>query len=329
MSKDNITARVVAAGYDRMACSSVCICATARDCAPALSNNLPLLDRLCARFKSAHVIIVENDSKDDSKAVLRAWAADRSHIKLLLDDFGTKRVPDAHSTTYNPNYSRHRIENLAVHRNRYLDQAATLPGFEYLMVVDIDLHRIEIDGIAHAFGQRIPWDAQFANGRLSDPWRPELRDFYRDTYALWELGDSDTQTEHKIEDYWRTLQPLARGIPLIAVQSAFGGLGVYRWDAIRGHRYGVEHNTGDGGVEVICEHTFLHRRMIESGHHRLFINPSMVVYFNKPRSPMALRAQRFALVLRERGIARTVQKLAGKVVSRVVRFAKTSPLRLQ
>src|SRR5688572_15735848 len=111
-----------------MARSSVCICALARDCAPALAHNLPLLDRLCALFKSAHVIIVENDSKDDSKAVLRAWAGDRSHIKLLLDDFGTIRVPDAQSTTYNPNYSRYRIENLTFHRNRYLDQAATLPG---------------------------------------------------------------------------------------------------------------------------------------------------------------------------------------------------------
>ena len=99
MSKDSITARVVAVGYDRIARSSVCICALARDCAPALANNLPLLGRLCARFNSAHVIIVESDSKDDSKAVLRAWAGDRSPIKLSLDDFGTKRVPDAQSTT--------------------------------------------------------------------------------------------------------------------------------------------------------------------------------------------------------------------------------------
>jgi hypothetical protein len=320
MSKDNLTATVIGDGYDLMARSNVCICALARDCAPALANNLAFLDSLCARFNRAHVIIVENDSKDDTKAVLRAWGSDRAHVKLLLEDFGTKRVPDAQSTTFNPNYSRHRIENLTFHRNRYLEQAATLPGLEYLIVIDIDLHRIEMDGVAHAFGQRIPWDAQFANGRFSDLWRPDLRDFYRDTYALWELGDSETQTEHKIENYWKLLQPLTRGIPLIAVQSAFGGLGVYRWDAVRSHRYGVELNRGDRTVEVICEHAVLHRRMIDAGHHRLFINPSMVVYFNKLRSPIALRAERYALVLRERGIARTLQRLAGKVVGRVVRM---------
>jgi hypothetical protein len=315
--KKDITDKVVAAGYDRMARSSVCICALARDCAPALANNLPLLDRLCARFDKAQVIIVENDSKDESKAVLRAWAGARSHIKLLLDDFGTKRVPDTESTTYNPSYSRFRVENLAFHRNRCLDLAASLPGLEYLIVVDIDLQRIDIDGIAHAFGQTVPWDAQFANGRYSDPWRPQLRDFYFDTYALWELGDSETQTERKIACYQQTLQPLRKGMPLLAVQSAFGGLGIYRWDAIRGHRYGVEQNRSDGRVEVICEHAFIHRRMIDAGHNRLFINPSMLVYYNEPRSAMALRAERLLFVLRQRGIAGTLQKLASKLLSRV------------
>jgi hypothetical protein len=301
-----------------MARSSACICALARDCGPALSNNLPFLDRLCARFNSAHVIIVENDSKDNSKEVLRAWAGERSHIRLFLGDFGTETVPDAKSTPYNPSYSRFRIEKLAFHRNRYLDHAATLPAFEHLIVVDLDLYLIELDGIAQAFGQTIPWDAQFANGRISNPWRPELGDFYWDTYALLELGDSDPQTEDKLAGYWQMLQPLSRGMPLFAVQSAFGGLGIYRWDAVRGHQYGVEINNGDRRVEVMSEHCFIHRRMIEAGHNRLFINPSMVVYYNKPRSPIALRAERFAYELRQQGIAGTVRKLANRALARVM-----------
>ena len=114
------------------------------------------------------------------------------------------------------------------------------------------------------------------------------------------------------------LQPLAKKMPLFAVQSAFGGVGIYRWDAVRGREYGVEENRGDGRVEVISEHSFLHRRMIEAGRNRLFINPSMVVYYNRPRPPIVLRAERFAYVLRNRGIAGTVQKLASKAMSRVV-----------
>jgi glycosyltransferase involved in cell wall biosynthesis len=301
-----------------MANVSVCICALARDCAPALSKNLSVVDTLCARFKTANVVIVENDSKDDSKEILRAWAAERPHIQLLLDDFGTKRIPDASSTTFNPSFSRYRIEKLAFHRNRYLDHVATLPDLDYVIVIDLDLYRIDIDGIAQAFGQTIPWDAQFANGRISDPCRPELGNFYYDTYALWELGDSDPQTETKITGYWKKLQPLTKGMPLFAVQSAYGGLGIYRWEALKGQRYGVEDNPGDSRVEVITEHVYLHRRMIEAGNGRLFINPSMVLFYNKPRSGIALRVEKVTSRLTDQGFAKTAQKIARKMVPKLV-----------
>jgi len=295
---------------------SVCICSLARDCAPALRRNLPLLDSMCARFRSAHVVIVENDSKDESKEVLRRWQAGRSQVRLVLNDFGARTLPDAASTTVNPSYSRFRIEQMASHRNRYLDDAATIDGLDYVIVVDLDLYRIELDGIAHAFGQSIPWDAQFANGRISDPYRAHLADFYWDTYAFWEVGDSTPQTEERMASYWEALQPLEKGMPLVAVQSAFCGVGVYRWDAMKGHRYGVEPNSGDSRVEVLSEHVYLHRGMIASGHGRLFINPSMVVYYNEPRWPMSLRAKRLAHVIRHRGIAGAARKLASKMTSR-------------
>jgi len=312
VAKDDVISRFIDTGYERMAASSACICALARDCAPALLKNLPVLDNLGARFKTANVVVVENDSKDGTKDVLRAWAAGRPHITLFLEDFNTQTVPHALSTTANPSFSRLRIEKLAGYRNRYLEYARTLQTLDYVIVLDLDLHRVPIEGIAHAFGQGIPWDAQFANGRISDPCRPQLGDFYWDVYAFWELGDSTPQTEAKMARYWESLQPLQKGMPLIAVQSAFGGLGIYRWDALRQHRYGVEDNA-DSSVEVIVEHTYLHRRMIEAGHVRLFINPSMVVYYNKPRSPIALRAERLADIVRRHGIAGAAAKIASRL----------------
>ena len=55
--------------------TSVCICALVRDCAPALERNLPWLDTLCTQFRSAQVVIFENDSRDGSKEMLTSWAA--------------------------------------------------------------------------------------------------------------------------------------------------------------------------------------------------------------------------------------------------------------
>ena len=306
-------AGTIAAGYDRMANSSVCVCARARDCAPALQHNLPFIDRLCARFKRAHVVVVENDSTDGTKDALRTWAAGRPEITLFLEDFGTKTVPDAVPGGVNPSYSRHRIEKLASYRNRYLEHASALSGLDYLVVIDLDLFSIDIDGIADAFGQTIPWDAQFANGRISDPCRPELEDFFWDTYAVWELGDESPQTESKIASYWTKLSPLRPGMPLFAVQSAFGGLGIYRWPAVSGHRYGVQDN-GDARVEAIGEHTYLHRSMSAGRHGRLFINPTMVVFYNRPRSRATLRVERLADIVRNEGLGGAARKIARRIV---------------
>jgi glycosyltransferase involved in cell wall biosynthesis len=311
--KHNILSEVVAAGYRRMATSSVCICALARDCAPALARNLPVVDALCAQFKRAAVVIVENDSKDESKEVLRTWAAGRAHIKLFLDDFGPTTNGNTKLPRPNPSFSRHRMERMVFHRNRYLDYALGIAGLEYVIVVDLDLYRVDIDGIAHAFGQTIPWDAQFANGRISDHCRPQFSDFYWDTYALWELGDNTPQTETKIASYFERLHPLAKGMPLLAVQSAFGGVAVYRCDALKGQRYTVEDNH-DAQVEVVCDHVSLHRRMIAAGS-RLFINPSMVVYYNRPRSRVTLHAARLADVLRRKGIVGATRTLVSRLAS--------------
>jgi hypothetical protein len=233
-------------------------------------------------------VILENDSKDGTKRILSSWSANRKQIHLFLDDFNPDTRFDVESQKVNPSFSYSRINKMARYRNRYLDLASRLEPFDYLIVVDLDVYWIDPDGVAHAFGQNIPWDAQFANSRT---WQVNLGDFYRDTYAFWEIGDATPQTEAKIAGYSEMLRPLTIGMPLFAVQSAFGGLGIYRWEAVKGLRYGIEYND-DPRVEVICEHAYLHRQMIAAANSRLFINPSMVIHCDRARSRLTLRAQR-------------------------------------
>jgi hypothetical protein len=278
-----------------------------------LKRNLPWLDTVRTQFKSAQVAIFENDSEDGSKEILASWAAGKSGVNVFLENFGTRTVPATVPSGANPSYSRSRIEKMANYRNQYLDFASTLNDLDYLLVIDLDLDRMELEGIAHAFGQDIPWDAQFANGRITDPWRPELGDFYWDAYALWEVGDTSPQTEPKMAAYGEMLKPLIKGMPLFAVQSAFGGMGLYRWEALKGLRYGVESNQ-DERVEVVVEHTYLHRQMIAAGHSRLFINPSMIVYYDSgPRSRVAFTLERLFNSLQRDGFIETAKKLLRKL----------------
>jgi hypothetical protein len=57
-----------------------------------------------------------------------------------------------------------------------------------------------------------------------------------------------------------------RGDPLVAVYSCFGGLGVYRMEAVLGARYSGED----------CEHVTFHRSMREQGFGRMFLNPHQI-----------------------------------------------------
>src|SRR2546426_8459477 len=126
--------------------TNVCICALVGDCAPALARNLPWLDTLRAQFKSAQVVIFENDSQDGSKQMLASWAAGKSRVKVFSEHFGTRTVPAELPSGVNPSYSRSRIEKMAHYRNQYLNFASTLADLDYLLVIDLDLHRIEPEG---------------------------------------------------------------------------------------------------------------------------------------------------------------------------------------
>jgi len=57
----------------------------------------------------------------------------------------------------------------------------------------------------------------------------------------------------------------------IEVDSAFGGLAIYRRQALVGARY----NGLDGQGAEICEHATLHAKLRTNGH-RIFINPKFI-----------------------------------------------------
>ena len=54
--------------------------------------------------------------------------------------------------------------------------------------------------------------------------------------------------------------------------SAFGGLCIYQSKSLVGHQYSIIMNA-DEEVEVLCDHTTLHRSMAQAGINRAFINP--------------------------------------------------------
>jgi glycosyltransferase involved in cell wall biosynthesis len=241
-----------ARGYESMKKAAIVICGITRDDAETLPLTIQRIEKTGGLFADYHVVIFENDSRDDTAAILRQWEEENAKVTILSESLRER-----------PDLTENRFERLAYCRNRYLEHVentSELDGSPYVMVVDMDLRGgWSADGIAASFAE-MGWDAVAANAIGYH----NLRRTYYDTWAL----KPPTVLKEKwlyrlIGEGWQ----FRRGAPLIPVESAFGGLALYRREALLGRRYA---GTEDG--REVCEH---HALNADRGL-RFFLNPSQI-----------------------------------------------------
>ena len=265
-------------GLKKLSESVIIVCGIVRDCGANLKKNIRTINQLCDLAKDYHVVMYENDSKDNTKQILSDWAKERKNVHISLNDFNTITIPEKHSTA-NPIFSVHRIEKMAKYRNYYIDfiNKEKLQG-NFIIVADLDVKKIDINGIVNSFAAKEDWDAITANG-ISRSFSSRFRKRYHDTYALVAYGREDMpQTEKSIVDAQYQWAYMKSGMPLIRVASAFGGLAIYSREAIKNCRYGVLLNN-DEKVESRAEHFFFYQQMKANGFDRIYINPAMHVKY--------------------------------------------------
>lgn len=259
--------------------STIIVCGIVRNAEKGLRRNIPVIDKLCQLAKNYHIFIYENDSTDNTKSLLREWQL-KDNAKIFIKTENTCNVqviPSSREVTANPFFSKHRIEKMATLRNHYMnyidDQKWTA---DYLVVVDMDVAQLELSGILSSFVTGMEWDAVIANGYSLSP---KLTRRYHDSYALIAWGDQfDPQTEDKIKDVAGKLGSLTKTDDWIRIYSGFGGLAIYRFEAVKGLRYSVIPND-DTRVEVRCEHVSIYEGMLKRGYNRFFINPAMILKY--------------------------------------------------
>ena len=259
--------------------SSIVVCSIVRNAERALCRNIPVIRDVCQHFRDYHVVVFENDSRDGTKERLKAWVADDPKVTVFCCDLGIRTIPSPNEVTCNPFFSRNRIEKMAGFRNQYLDYVEE-QGWnpDFLMVVDLDVARLNLSGILTCFEDTPEWDAVTAYGYSLSPrltWR------YHDTYALVEEGMEDVpQTEESIVKAGYRFGKMRSTDNWVRVFSAFGGLAVYRYECVRGLRYQCLDND-DARVAVRCEHFSLYRQMREQGYDRVYINPAMRLKYQR------------------------------------------------
>jgi hypothetical protein len=238
-----------------------------RNGARSLARDLAVLRAATAGVGQVQAFIVESDSDDDTVAHLQtqaqAWPALRwASLGRLRETLPQRTLRIAHC------------------RNACLDELASNPlyaGVTHVLVADLDgvCRDLSAAGLASCFQLRVPWDACFAN----------QGDYYYDIWALrhpvWCPGDAWAdhaallpllgETEaNNVALFSRMVHIPATAAP-IEVQSAFGGLGLYRRSALLAARYQGLDDTG----REMCEHVSLHAQMRAAGA-RLYINPTLI-----------------------------------------------------
>ena len=273
-----INSSIIAAGKKKLASSTIIVCGIVRDCAYNLKRNISTINKFCELAKDYHIVIYENDSVDGTKDILLQWQKEQKNVHVSINDFNAITIPSK-STNINRFFSRSRIEKMAKYRNFYLDyiEANSLKS-DYIIVVDLDVKKIFLNGVISSFAIEQEWDAIAANGYIYSlsAW---LKKRYNDAYALVESGKRDIpQTEKSIADnqyYWAFLK---LGMPIIRVFSAFGGFTIYKSEALQRLKYKVLDNN-DERVEVRCEHFSLYCQMADRGFDKVYINPNMRVKY--------------------------------------------------
>lgn len=267
-------------GKENVKNKKIIFCGCIRNSASELRSNIPTLEKICSFFEDYRIIIVENNSTDNSKIVLKQWAQNNLRVIPLMYDFDESKY-DEHKTPeeYSPFFVYKRIIKLVDYRNIYMDYISNKLNFDsdYITIIDYDLSDINVDGFFTSFGVDFDWDAVTANGYS---YSPLLRRRFHDTYPLFEAGMPFVDSIEKITTYRRIFEPLRKGMPFIRVASAYNGIAIFKSSVRKNLRYYIMFNNY-GGIEVLNDHVCIFKQMIEQGHDKIYINPNMELYYQR------------------------------------------------
>lgn len=247
------------------------ICGVVRNASAHLTQTLDRIKGLEAICENSFALIVTNDNMDKTDEVLRAWRSSSANHQVLWLDGLQRAFPE-------------RLDRIAAARNFCLQQLQSRPEalFPFTLVMDLDGPNkyLSADTVLQSLSSAgFQWDGIFANQRQA----------YYDIYALrhdqWCPGDCWEEVRRATTFPGRSRKArlaaekfvysrqfrIRPDHPPIAVKSAFGGLAVYRTEAIKGLWYAAR----DKDSRLTCEHVLFNEVLLEKGG-KLFIAPSLL-----------------------------------------------------
>lgn len=259
----------------------VIICGLIRDRQDHIERLQAQLQPIGNLFADYAIVIVENDSKDNTRQKLIQWAETDSHIHVI--GCGKQTNSNRPCNLSLPATIEHiadlkRIEKMVHLRNLYLDYIdhhSRLNQFEYVIVEDLDLISFTyLNGLFSTgfhFDHDPTIDAICSNGILYNQYLGNLLSVktYFDPYAHKDQSNANWSINYN--EFWSSLfRQYSCDENLIPVQSCFSGRTIYRYQSIRDKRY---RTYLDQNHQAICEHVGFHENLS-----KIYLNSEMIFY---------------------------------------------------
>jgi len=262
---------------------NVVICGCTKNSSSYIESHLEKLYSIGPYCKTMHIVLFENDSTDATKSKLKHFKESHQNIHLLFDTLNGKQLKPNVTKPYS-SFVKKPI-NLAYARNALLTYVnKNFADFDYMIMVDLDtvvknLQGSMINTIINKYSST-QWDVLTANSdkKYYDIWALRVNKDIWDTSLhtkLWkEPIDYDCWMMKNASKYVMGNKiDIPSSFPsLIPVNSAFGGLGIYKISALKGCEYSAAFEDS-----LTCEHVYFHSQIINVNNGKIFICPDLIV----------------------------------------------------
>ena len=256
---DKIPQKHISNGLGQMSKHKVLICGITRDNDAELPSVIKHIEYTGSQFKDYRVVLFENDSKDNTKKILKDWQISNSKVHVITKDFANIKRPS--------------LGFLATARNFYIDKVMNDPqykDFDIMMVVDMDMvYGWDIRGVADSFAKIDKWDAVCSNGIYTADGVMYDLSVYRAPDFPYNISSRNDCKAKLGAVTCNRVYPV--GSKLVPVDSCFGGMAFYKKSFISGCTY--------ASIDKDCEHVPFHTCLKEKNNGHMYMNPSQVIRY--------------------------------------------------
>ncbi|MCO7246809.1 hypothetical protein [Halomonas sp. Mc5H-6] len=247
--------------------SNILIVGLVRNCAKDIEINVNNIEASFCNAKSVKLYLLESDSTDSTCQILSRLSTTKVNFSFKSLGRLSDEIPK-------------RTARIAFCRNYCVKQIKENPEYDdidYVAIADMDgvNNKLRAEAVGSCWN-RDDWDVCAANqlGPYYDIWA--LR------HKLWSPNDCWQQAEFLrsygashfksvVASVYSRMVCVSPSSEWIEVESAFGGLAIYRKEAL----VSVKYNGLTENGEEICEHVAAHAQIRSLGG-RIFVNPALI-----------------------------------------------------